>query len=69
MHYNKTSGKYSDAGDFGSVVLARDGRILRILNGGAGPTNRTDITYVTPYWWVEQIKAKYPSTFLYQVVT
>ena len=67
---NKTRDRFSDTGDSGSVVLARDGRILGILTGGAGPPNRTDITYVTPYWWLEeQIKAKYPSAFLYQVVS
>ena len=68
MPYDKTR-KFSDAGDSGSIVLARDGRIIGILTGGAGPTDRTDITYITPYWWIEkQIKAKYPGCFLYDVV-
>ncbi|KAM5532548.1 hypothetical protein V8D89_013754 [Ganoderma adspersum] len=66
---DRTHGKFSDAGDSGSIVLARDGRIVGILTGGAGPTNETDVTYLTPYWWVEeQIKAKYPGSFLYDVV-
>jgi hypothetical protein len=69
LPYDKTRGKFSDAGDSGSIVLARDGRILGILTGGAGPTDETDITYITPYWWIEQqIKAKYPGCFLYDVV-
>ncbi|KAG0633889.1 hypothetical protein HOY80DRAFT_1102268 [Tuber brumale] len=69
LTYNKTRGKFSAAGDSGSVVLARDGRIVGILTGGAFPTDETDITYVTPYWWVEQqIKAKYPGCFLYDVI-
>ena len=69
LSYDKNHGKFSDNGDSGSIVLARDGRIVGILTGGArGPTDGTDITYVTPYWWVEkQIKEKYPGCFLYQV--
>jgi hypothetical protein len=68
-YYNKRGSKFSEGGDSGSVVLARDGRIVGILTGGAGPTDETDITYLTPYWWVEQqIKAKYPGCFLYEVV-
>lgn len=50
LPYDKTHGKFSDAGDSGSIVLARDGRIVGILTGGAGPSDETDITYVTPYW-------------------
>ncbi len=47
-----------------SIVLARDGRIVGILTGGAG-----DISYLTPYWWVgQQIQAKYAGCFLYEVV-
>ena len=68
LNYDKTHGKFSDAGDSGSIVLARDGRIVGILTGGAGPTDETDITYLTPYWWLEkQIQKKYPGAFLYQV--
>ncbi|KAI0030319.1 hypothetical protein K488DRAFT_79701 [Vararia minispora EC-137] len=40
LPYDKTHGKFSDAGDSGSVVLDR---------GGSGPTGETDITYLTPY--------------------
>ena len=61
LPYDKMHRKFSDLGDSGSIVLARDGRIVGILTGGAGPTDETDITYLTPYWWVEkEIKAKYP---------
>jgi hypothetical protein len=68
LPYDKTHGKFSDLGDSGSIVLARDGRIVGILTGGAGPTNETDITYLTPYWWIEQqIKSKYPGCFLFDV--
>jgi len=69
LAYDKTHGKFSDAGDSGSIVLARDGRIVGMLTGGAGPTDETDITYLTPYWWLEKkIKAKFPNCFLYEVI-
>jgi len=69
LPYDKKHGKFSDAGDSGSIVLARDGRIVGLLTGGAGPTDEIDITYFTPYWWVEkQVKAKYPGCFLYDIV-
>lgn len=69
LPYDKTRGNFSHAGDSGSIILARDGRIVGILTGGAGPADETNITYFTPYWWVEQqIKAKYPDCFLYEVV-
>ena len=51
----------------GSIVLARDGRIVGILTGGAGPTDATDVSYLTPYWWLEKrVKAKYPGCYLYE---
>ena len=63
LPYDKRHGKFSDAGDSGSVVLDRGGRIVGIITGGS------DITYLTPYWWVEeQVKAKFPGCFLYEVV-
>lgn len=68
LPYDKTRGKFSDAGDSGSVVLDRGGRIVGILTGGSGPIGETDISYLTPYWWVEeQVKAKFPGCFLYDV--
>jgi len=68
LPYDKTRGEFSRNGDSGSIVLTRDGRIVGILTGGAGPTNSTDITYLTPYWWLEkQIKDKFPGCFLYKV--
>ncbi|KZT23693.1 hypothetical protein NEOLEDRAFT_1157202 [Neolentinus lepideus HHB14362 ss-1] len=69
LPYDKTHGKFSDAGDSGSVVLDRGGRIVGILTGGSGTTDKTNITYLTPYWWVEeQVKAKFPGCSLYEVV-
>ena len=69
LPYDTRRGPFSERGDSGSIVLARDGRIVGILTGGAGPIDETDISYITPYWWVEkEIKAKYPGCFLYDVV-
>ncbi|CAL1712109.1 unnamed protein product [Somion occarium] len=50
LPYDKMRSKFSDAGDSGSIVLARDGRIIGILTSGAGSTDKTNITYLTPYW-------------------
>jgi hypothetical protein len=61
--------KFSDAGDSGAVVVGRDGRIIGIITGGAGPTNETDLTYITPYHWLMKLlKEKYPDCFLYDIV-
>ena len=69
LPYDKEHGKFSETGDSGSIVVARDGRVVGLLTGGAGPADETDITYITPYWWVEkQIKDKFPGSFLYEVV-
>jgi hypothetical protein len=69
LTYGEPHGKFSSRGDSGSVVLDRIGRIVGIITGGAGPTDETDISYLTPYWWIEeQIKSKFPDSFLYDVV-
>jgi len=61
--------KFSDPGDSGAVVIGRDGRIIGILTGGGGPTDETDMTYITPYFWLEQrIKERFPGCFLYPIV-
>ena len=71
VSYGKGRDIFSDAGDSGSIVLTREGKILGMLTGGAGPTSNpnTDVTWLTPFWWLqEQIKKQYPSAFLYDVV-
>ena len=70
MPCDETRGKVSDARDSGIVVLARDGRVVGIFTGGEGPPSETDVTYLTPYWWVEQqVKVKYPDCFLYEPIS
>ena len=69
VFYGKGRGKFSDVGDSGSIVLTREGKILGMVTGGAGPTSETDVTWLTPFWWLqEQIKKQYPGAFLYDVV-
>lgn len=69
LTHGQPYGKSSSRGDSGLVVLERSGRIVGIITGGAGPTDKTDISYLTPYWWIEeQIKSKFPDSFLYDVV-
>jgi hypothetical protein len=68
--YGKHHGRFSDKGDSGAIVLTRDGNILGMLNSRRGSTEETDVTYVTPFWWLlQRIKAKYPNAHLYLVRT
>jgi hypothetical protein len=65
-HDNKA---FSASGDSGAIMLERDGGIVGMVTGGGGATEKTDITYLTPYWWLhEQIKKVLPSCYLYDVV-
>lgn len=67
LPYGNTDGPFSAPGDSGSIVLDRNGRILGMVTGGAGTTNGTDVTYLTPYWYIEQeIKKYFPNSFLYE---
>ncbi|KZT23556.1 hypothetical protein NEOLEDRAFT_1163692 [Neolentinus lepideus HHB14362 ss-1] len=59
-------GAFSAPGDFGSVIADANNRIVAILIGGAGKRDFTDVTYATPYYWVEeQIKKAFPDSYLY----
>lgn len=59
--------KFSDPGDSGAIVVGRDGRIIGMITGGGGPTDSTDMTYITPYFWLEQrIKERFPDCSLYK---
>jgi len=69
LPYNKQRGPFSARGDSGSIILDRSGRIVALLTGGGGSTDETDITYGTPYWWLEeQVKKAFPGCFLYEAV-
>jgi len=57
---------FSKCGDSGAGVFDRDGRVLGIVNGGAGPTNTTDVTFVSPFWWIlDRIHEVYDDAGIY----
>ena len=69
LPYDKQRGPFSAPGDSGSIVLDRAGRIVVLLTGGGNTTDETDVTYVTPYWWLDkEIKKVFPGYYLYDVV-
>ena len=66
LPYDKRHCPFSAKGDSGAIILDRAGRIVALLTGGSGKTDETDVTYGTPYWWLEtQIKKAFPDCFLY----
>ncbi|KAG0128864.1 hypothetical protein HOY82DRAFT_621389 [Tuber indicum] len=70
LPYDKQHSPFCAPGDSGSIILDRSGRIVALLTGGSGTTDETDVTYGTPYWWLEeQVKKVFPCCFLYQVVS
>ncbi|KAG8686235.1 hypothetical protein FRC09_014270 [Ceratobasidium sp. 395] len=50
--------KFSNDGDSGSFVVGRDGRLIGQLTGGAGPTDRADRSYMTPFWALKRAMDK-----------
>lgn len=69
LPYDRKRGAFSAPGDSGAIVLERGGGIVGMLTGGGGATEEIDITYLTPYWWLEeQIKKVLPGFCLYDVV-
>ncbi|PWW80501.1 hypothetical protein C7212DRAFT_361520 [Tuber magnatum] len=69
LPYDRQRGAFSAPGDSGSIILDRSGRIVALLTSGCGSTDEVDITYGTPYWWLEeQVKKAFPGCFLYEVV-
>ncbi|KAG8765381.1 hypothetical protein FRC12_007516 [Ceratobasidium sp. 428] len=49
---------FSDDGDSGSFVVGRDGRLIGQLTGGAGPTDKADRSYMTPFWALKRAMDK-----------
>ncbi|KAG6818779.1 hypothetical protein H0H93_001822 [Arthromyces matolae] len=67
--YSAKDGPFSAAGDSGALIVDGNGRIVGVLTGGSGATDTTDVTYATPFWWLEQqIKKVFPDSFLYPIV-
>ena len=69
LPYGNAKGPFSAPGDSGSIVLDRKGRILGMVNWGTGITDKNDITYLTPYSYIDKdIKKYFPKSSLYEVV-
>ncbi|KAI0056726.1 hypothetical protein BV25DRAFT_1831935 [Artomyces pyxidatus] len=69
LPYDRKRGAFSAPGDSGAIVLERGGRIVGMLTGGGGTAGEIDISYLTPYWWLEeQIQKVFPDSYLYDVV-
>jgi len=68
LPYSHKDKAFSAPGDSGSIVVDGKGRIVGVLTAGSGPTETTDVTYVTPFYWVlERIKAVFPNAHLYPI--
>lgn len=66
--YSHEDGAFSAPGDSGSTVIDSKGCIVGVLTGGSGQTDSTDVTYLSPYYWVwERIKAAFPDAHLYPI--
>jgi hypothetical protein len=66
--YSHKDGAFSARGDSGSVVGDANSRIVGMLTGGTGLTDSTDVTYVSPYYFLnEQIKKAFPNSYLYLI--
>ncbi|CUS06786.1 unnamed protein product, partial [Tuber aestivum] len=48
FNYDDKSGPFSKKGDSGAAIVDCQGRLGGLLTGGAGPTDRCDVTYATP---------------------
>ncbi|KAI0927764.1 hypothetical protein AcW1_005200 [Taiwanofungus camphoratus] len=69
-NYDKNSGVFSAPGDSGSIVVDGRGRIGGLLTGGAGKTETSDVTYVTPMFWLwPRIKQRFPNAHLNPTIT
>ena len=66
--YSHMDGAFSAPGDSGSIVVDGLGRVVGMVTGSAGTAEATDVTYLTPYFWIEeQIKKAFPDSLLYQL--
>ena len=64
--YSHEDGAFSAPGDSGSVIGDANNRIVGMLTGGAGQTDSIDVTYASPYYFLDEcIKKVFPSSHLY----
>lgn len=67
--YSHKDGAFSAPGDSKSIVVDGEGSLVGLLTGGSGTTKATDVTYITPYFWLEErVKQDFPGCFLYPIV-
>ncbi|KAF8581110.1 hypothetical protein K439DRAFT_1619262 [Ramaria rubella] len=66
--YGHKDGAFSEPGDSGAVVGDAHSRIVGMIVGGAGKNDLTDVTYVTPYHFLDEcIKKVFPDSHLYPI--
>jgi hypothetical protein len=66
--YSHKDGAFSAPGDSGSVIGDTNSHVVGVLTGGAGQTDSTDVTYVLPYYFLdERIKKAFPNSYLYPI--
>ena len=66
--YSHHDGAFSDLGDSGSVIGDANSRIVGMLTDGGGLADSTDVTYATPYYFLDKrIKKAFPNSHLYPI--
>ena len=61
-------GAFSAPRDSGSVIGNANHRIFGMLIGGVGQTDSIDVTYASPYYFLdERIKTAFPNSHLYPI--
>ncbi|TFK74180.1 hypothetical protein BDN72DRAFT_760437 [Pluteus cervinus] len=64
--YTHKDGAFSGPGDSGAVIADSNGRIIGMLTGGAGKEDLIDVTYASPYYFLDEyIKKAFPNSYLY----
>jgi len=64
--YSHKDGAFSNCGDSGSVICDGKSRIFGMLTGCTGQNDITDVTYVTPYYFMnDRIKKAFPNSYFY----
>ena len=68
--YSHNDGAFSAPGIPGlSSLTDSTGRVVGILTGGAGRGGENDVSYATPYYWLEErVKRAFPDSYLYSTI-
>ena len=66
--YSHEDGPLPCRGDSGSAVGDANGRIVGMLIGGAGKTDWTDVTYLSPYYLLDEcIRKAFPHSHFFPI--